>query len=138
VALATLGSDGLPPWRLNLLRFAYLVFVVTFPFGGLPHLFHHSPTDRGMITAILGGLWVMAILGLRYPLKMLPVMLFEFTWKAIWLCAYGLPQWVSGLGAPGLRKDLLEIGTIPFLLALVIPWHYVWRHFVRQPMEQWR
>jgi hypothetical protein len=32
---------------------------------------------------------------------------------------------------PHLRQDLWDIGTFPFLLALIIPWGYVWRHYIR-------
>ena len=34
-----------------------------------PALIWPDPMGRGMIIAILGGLWVMALLGIRYPLQ---------------------------------------------------------------------
>ena len=124
--------------RLYVLRAVSLIFVVSFCFGTLPRLINHAPTERGMILAILAGLWVMAAIAIRYPLQMLPIFLFEFAWKSIWLLAFGLPQWLSGVGSPRLSRDLLEIGAIPFLIALVIPWGYVWRHYVIEPGDRWR
>ena len=91
-----------------------------------------------MITAILGGLWVMALIGIRYPLKMVPILLFEFVWKTIWLLAFGLPQWLAGTGSPRLGEDLIGIGLGPLVFGLVIPWGYVWRHYVEAPAERWR
>jgi len=101
-------------------------------------LIHAAPTDRGMIKAFLTGLWLMSFLAIRYPLKMLPIFLFEFAWKAVWLLVFGLPQWFAGVGPPTLHRDLLEIGLTPIPLAMVIPWGYVWRHYFRQPSEPWR
>ena len=80
----------------------------------------------------------MGILGVRYPLQMLPIFLFEFAWKTIWLLAFGLPQWLAGTGSPRLSVDLLEIGLFPFVFALIIPWGYVWRHYVTAPADRWR
>jgi len=132
------GDSEVSLGRLYVLRAAFLLFAVTFPFGTLPRLIHHAPTERGMILGILAGLWVMSLIGLRYPLQMLPIVLFEFVWKSIWLLAFGLPQWWSGVGSPRLSQDLLEIGSVPFFVVLVIPWGYVWRHYVKQPGDGWR
>ena len=132
------GKSEVPLWRLYLLRLAGLFFIVTFIFGTLPRLIDHAPTERGMVLAFLSGLWVMSFLVVRYPLQMLPIFLFEFVWKSIWLLVFGLPQWLSGVGSPRLSQDLLEIGSVPFLVALVIPWGYVWRHYVKQPGDRWR
>ena len=70
-----------------------------------------------MIKAFLTGLWLMSFLAVRFPLKMLPIFLFEFAWKTVWLLVFGLPQGITGVGSPRLSQDLLEIGSPP------ICWH---------------
>ena len=110
-------------------------------YGLLPtigRLVDHAPTERGMLTAMVSGLWVMAFFIVRYPLKMVPLFLFEITWKLLWLIFFGLPQWWSGIGSPSLAGDLWSIGAFPIVCAIVIPWGYVWRHYVREPSERWR
>ncbi len=97
-----------------------------------------TPSERGVQKAMIGTLWVLAFFVLRYPLKFLPVLLFEMVWKLVWLLAYGLPQWRSASGPTTLAADLWSIGAFPLVCALVIPWGYVWRHYVRQPAERWR
>src|SRR5438874_919514 len=97
------GDSEFRMWRLHLLRAFALLFVVTGFFSVPQMLFGAAPTDRGMIKAFLSGLWVMSFFALRYPLKMLPLFLFEFVWKAIWLLAFGLPQWFTGIGSPRLN-----------------------------------
>ncbi|HEX8929618.1 MAG TPA: hypothetical protein VGA45_11930 [Actinomycetota bacterium] len=124
--------------RLYALRAMFLVWAVAGLFMALPPLIDPPADARGMLPSMLGGLWVMGFLGLRYPLQMLPIFLFEFVWKTIWLVAFGLPQWRAGPVSPQLREDLLGIGTGPFLFALIIPWGYVWRHYVKRPAERWQ
>ncbi len=127
-----------PLWRLYVLRALFLVFVIG---GFLVHprwMFSPDPTARGMIEGMTAGLWAMSFFGLRYPLQMLPIFLFEFVWKSIWLLGFGLPQWMSGGGSPRLDNDLLMIGLGPLVFGLVIPWGYVWRHYIRKPSERWR
>jgi hypothetical protein len=90
-----------------------------------------------MIQGMTAGLWVMSFFGLRYPLQMLPIFLFEFAWKTIWLLAFGLPQWMAGRADPQLSEDLWMIGAGPILFGLIIPWGYVWRHYFKEPAERW-
>jgi hypothetical protein len=101
-------------------------------------LVDHAPDERGMLKAMVSGLWVMALIAIRYPLKMVPILLFELVWKLLWLIFFGLPQWWSGVGSPQLNQDLWSIGAFPVVVALVIPWGYVWRHYVKEPAERWR
>lgn len=125
-------------FRRNLLRTMFLLWAVAGLFLAVPPVLHPDPAARGMIPSMMAGLWVMGLLGVRYPLQMLPIFLFEISWKSIWLAAYGLPQWFRGQGSPRLGEDLLAIGTGPILFALVIPWPYVWQRYVRLPAERWR
>ena len=138
-AAAVVPTDRqVPLWRLHVLRAMFLVFAVGGFFVHPQWLFDPDPTRRGMIEGMLAGLWVLSFFGVRYPLQMLPIFLFEFVWKTIWLLAFGLPQWMSGVGSPRLSEDLISIGTGPILFGLIIPWGYVYRHYIRQPADRWR
>lgn len=135
------GPTGyeVPLWRLYVLRAMFLFFAVDGFLKTLPALIDHGPTDRGMILGIKGGLWIMGMIGVRYPLKMLPIFIFELVWKTIWLLAFGLPQWTSGVGSPRLNEDMFGIAIIPLSLAFALmPWAYVWRTYVTAPAERWR
>jgi hypothetical protein len=131
------GDHEVPLVRLYVLR-AVAVLGIFGLFDTVISLVDHAPTDRGMIKAMLSGLWVMAFFAIRYPLKMVPLLLFEFVWKTIWLLSFGLPQWSAGVGSPRLSQDLWEIGAFPLVCALAIPWSYVWRCYVVAPSERWR
>jgi hypothetical protein len=123
--------------RLYVIRAAALLGVWGL-FETVQTLVDHAPLDRGVHKALIGGLWVMALFAIRYPLKMIPILLFEMTWKTVWLLAFGLPQWWSGIGSPRLNEDLWSIGAFPLVCAIVIPWGYVWRYYVKAPGDRWR
>lgn len=127
-----------PIWRLHALRLACLAYIAGAFSGNLPHLFVHAPAERGVLTSIFAGLWVMALLALRSPLRLMPLFLFEFAWKSIWTVCFGLPQWWSGTGSPRLGQDLFEVGLFAVLTGLVIPWGFVRRHYLAPPADRWR
>lgn len=132
------GEDEVSLARLYIIRAGALAGVISLGSDVLPALIWPDPIGRGMITAILGGLCVMAAIGVLHPLKMVPILLFEFIWKTIWLLRFGLPQWQAGTGSPRLGEDMISIGLFPLIFALVIPWGHVWRHYVKAPTERWR
>src|SRR3954453_8187954 len=82
--------------RLYVLRAMYLLLVIGGGIVFLPQLIGHEPTARGVIPSMLGALWALACFGLRYPLQMLPILLFELVWKTI---SYG-PETRTGILGP--------------------------------------
>jgi hypothetical protein len=124
--------------RLYVLRAMYLLMVVGGAVMFLPQLISHDPTARGVIPSMLGALWVLSCFGLRYPVQMLPVLLFELLWKTIWLVDYGLPQWRAGVHTEQFREDFKAIAFAPVLVAAIIPWGYFFRHYLKKPGARWR
>jgi hypothetical protein len=124
--------------RIYVLRATYLLLVIGL--GGMivPAVVSHPVISRGVIPSLLGALWVLAFVGLKYPLEMLPLLLFEFAWKTIWMVAYGLPQWSAGQLPPTFAEDSFNIGLGIILMPIVIPWGYVYRHFVKRTGARWR
>src|SRR3954471_1344213 len=86
--------------RLYVLRGTYLLLVLGLGATIVPIIISHEPIARGVIPSLLCGVWLMAFVGLKYPLRMLSLLMFEFAWKAIWLLAFGLAQWRSGQVPP--------------------------------------
>ena len=125
-------------FRLYVLRAAYLLLVVGLGAMIVPDIVSHRLIDRGVIASLLGCVWLLAFIGLRYPLQMLPLLMFELGWKSIWMIAYGLPQWSAGQLPPTFAEDFFNIGWGVVLMPLVIPWGYVWRHYVKRPGARWR
>jgi hypothetical protein len=124
--------------RIYVLRATYLLLVIGLGAMIVPDVVSHPVISRGVIPSLLGAVWVLAFVGLKYPLEMLPLLMFEFAWKSIWMVAYGLPQWSAGQLPPTFAEDFFNIGLGVILMPLVIPWGYVYRHYVKQPAARWR
>ncbi|MFL6722158.1 MAG: hypothetical protein ACJ8FT_10210 [Sphingomonas sp.] len=124
--------------RLYVLRFVYLLIGAGEGSQVVPVLFNHEPAARGVIPSLLAGMCLLDLLGLKYPRQMLPLLLFEFAWKWIWMLAFGLPQYFSGQQPPTFGEDFFNIGFGVILMPLVIPWAYVWRHYVTAPGDRWQ
>jgi len=132
------GDPKVSLLRLYVLRATYLLLVVGL--GGMivPQLFSHEPMSRGVIPSLLGAVWLLAIVGLRYPLQMLPVLMFELVWKTIWLFAFGLPQWSAGHVPPTFGEDIKAILGGVILMPIVIPWGHVYRHYIKASGDRWK
>ena len=125
--------------RLNLMRAGYLfmglgLVIVKWPL--LPQA-KDLPLYEGVTLCLLTAMSLLAFLGLRYPVKLLPVLLFESTWKLLWLGLVAAPQAVSG----DLDSDLSRIATncsLVVVILVVIPWRYVWRQYGRAEGDPWR
>ena len=127
--------------RLYLLRAMYVFIAVGLAFTVWPSILFPPNTIANantVIRALLGGLALVAALGVRYPLQMLPVLLFELLWKTIWVVAFAVPMWFHG-GLDSYASDTLfacMLGVI--LVPIVIPWGYVFEHYVRAAGDPWR
>jgi hypothetical protein len=127
-------------FRLYVLRATYLLMVVGLGATIWPLLLDAPEAAehfRGVTWCLLGTVALLALLGLRYPLKMLPLLFFELVWKVTWLMAIGLQLRSSGQLEGEFREtwfaNLLGLVIFP----LVIPWGYVLRRYVREPGDRW-
>jgi len=127
-------------WRINAMRFVWLLMALIMGSIVWRQILFESADwtmERGLAKAMLAALALMSLLGMRYPLQMLPLMLFEVAWKTIWLILIGLRAWLSNRFTPdieGLFNDCIGIIIAYFL----VPWPYVWARYIKQPMEPLR
>lgn len=125
--------------RLYLLRAMYLLMAVGLGLTIWPRILDPGNVSlmSSVVRGMLGALALMALWGVRYPVAMLPVLLFELLWKVIWVLAFGLGPWLSGTLDPDRQQTLMECLLGVVLLPLVIPWGHVYRHYVRAPGDRW-
>lgn len=129
-------------FRLYLMRALYLLMFAGEGSIQLPRLIHHANAMNfsfwdGVGTSLLTAMALLAGLGIRYPLQMLPLLLFELLWKAIWLIAVAFPLW----SAHQMDSDTSE--AVPSILMglivpIVIPWRYVFANYLKKRGDRWK
>ena len=139
-AQSSTASPEVSLLRLYLLRAGYLLLVVGLGITVWPSMIHHAPWTlwHGVGDSVLTAISLLAILGLRYPLKMLPLLFFEMTWKAIWLIAVPLPLWLSHSQIDAATMDTIVACVWAVIFPIIIPWRYVFANFVQAPSDRWK
>jgi hypothetical protein len=132
-------SGQLALWQLNLLRVGYFVMGVGLAAIKWPLLFDHEPWGlaEGTKECMFLAMSVLALLGLRYPQRMVPILLFEVFWKLVWLGVVAFPLW-SDHHLDGAART--QAGTVLWVVVIiaVIPWRQVLTRYVTAPGEPWR
>lgn len=126
--------------RLYALRAGYLLIAAGLATTVWPSLLDHPPQwplMTSVVCSLLAAVSVLAVVGIRYPLQMLPVLFFELLWKSIWLIAVARPLWSANqLDAPTwatVTDCLLVVILLP-----IIPWRYAVSQYVARPGDRWR
>ncbi|SCG72130.1 hypothetical protein GA0070613_5028 [Micromonospora inositola] len=75
---------------------------------------------------------LLALLGLRHPLRLLPVLLFETTGKLLWLAIAAQPQAVDGT-LDDKTTDVVFSCSLVVVIIAVTPRAHVWRSHIARP-----
>ena len=126
--------------RLNVMRLGYLTMGIGLAAKKWPLLIGRNdpwPLFEGTTTYLLVAMGLLALLGLRYPAKMLPILLFESAWKVAWLAAVALPLWSADEMDSATSEVASSCLWVVIVLA-VIPWRHVLAQYVTKPGDPWR
>jgi hypothetical protein len=126
-------------FRLYVLRAMYLFIVAglaVFLWPGVLDSKTHWQLQAGEVSCMLAAFSLMCVLGLRYPLQMLPVLLWEVAWKTLWLGIVPLPQWMAGHVDDAIKPTVFAVSMVA-LVYLAVPWRHVWARYVMAPGERW-
>ncbi|MCW2669912.1 MAG: hypothetical protein JWO27_1809 [Frankiales bacterium] len=125
--------------RLNVMRAGYAFMGLGLAIVEWPRVFdaRSLPLFEGVVVCILTAMSLLALLGLRHPTRLLPVLLFECAWKALWLLAVAAPTVVAGNVDEATSSVIFNCSLVVVILA-VVPWRYAWTLYVSTPGEPWK
>jgi hypothetical protein len=128
-------------FRLNVLRAYYALMAFGTAALFWPPLVQHTSEwgiESGAQYSLLAALAPFAFLGLRYPLKLLPIILYEFCWKALWFIFVVAPLYASDRMTDLIWSNAFACGIAIVLTPIVMPWRFFWQSYVSQAGERWR
>ena len=130
---------GVSKFRIYLLRFFYMLIFVLLGREVWTEIFTHKGLWQplpGVAFSFWAAFSALAILGLIHPLKMIPLLLVQISYKLIWLIIVAFPLWsanhLTGSSAQGLTEVNLKSIVIDLL---VIPWSYVLKNYILIPKK---
>ncbi len=126
----------LSPLRYRLLQLVYLIIAAGLAFALWPQLLapgQNWPLMSGVVKSMLAAMSLLAIFGLFRPVEMLPLLLFEVSWKLIWLLRMALPLWQAERLDGDTTQTIVECALI-LPIMMLIPWDHLWRSiFAKKP-----
>lgn len=120
--------------RMNALRLVYLLTGIVLGSKVWPALIHRvTPWDplHGVAYSFWAAFSMLMLVGVGCPIRMLPLLLLQLSYKLIWLIGVGYPLWAAGHSSP-VASELVKACAIGAAVDLiVIPWPYVFENYVK-------
>ena len=133
-------TEEVSKFRLYLMRVLYLLNFVMLGLQVWPELINPDKPMAplvGVAFSFWAALSTLSGLGIRYPLKMLPMLILQLFYKSVWLLAVALPLWSAGRLDSASELTRIFVGGVVVDI-LVIPWPYVLSNYVKKPGDRWR
>ncbi len=74
---------------------------------------------------------LLMLLGIRFPAKMLPLLLLQFFYKSSWIIGVYLPAYGSGNVSENIQSFFWVCVAGIVLNLVVIPWGYVYKNYIK-------
>ncbi len=128
------NSERLPSYRLWLMRGLYFITFIGLVFDNWSQiLFPDWQTDTlsGVAISFWASYSLLMGLGVRYPVKMVPLLLLQLLYKSAWIIGTYLPARSSGQLDESIESFFWICVTAVIIDTLVIPWGHVWRSYAK-------
>jgi hypothetical protein len=135
------AAENVSTFRLYSMRTVYLLTFVGLGYSVWPEIIDHGKLwdpVKGAAFSFWAAYSALMGVGVRYPLKMLPLLILQLFYKSVWLLAVGLPLRSAGQIDPVAAGMIGVFATAVVLDLIVIPWPYVVANYVKKPGERWR
>lgn len=123
-----------PKWRLWLMRGLYFLTFIGLAYEAWAYLLQPAE-PLGYLEGVAFSFWAVYAtlmgLGIRYPVKMLPLILLQLGYKATWALTVYPPMKLTGAITPEAESFYVICITAVIIDTLVIPWGYVIQYYLK-------
>ncbi|WP_303319025.1 hypothetical protein Q4Q34_19300 [Flavivirga abyssicola] len=123
-----------PKWRLHIMRGLFFLNVISLAFDNWSRILfpkEQMDTLTGVTISFWAAFSLLNILGVRFPLKLIPILLLQLLYKTAWIIGTYLPAKKNGLLNEDLESFLWVCIAGIVLNLLIIPWRYVYKYYLR-------
>ncbi len=120
--------------RLNIMRGLFFLNFISLAFDNWSTILF--PTEQmDTLTGVTISFWaafsLLNLLGVRFPLKFVPILLLQLLYKSAWIVGIYRPARNSGLLTEGMDSFLWVCIAGIVLNLLIIPWGYVYNSYFK-------
>ena len=126
-------TNELSQLRLTAMRLLYLLTAigVGYPaWSSIINAAEHWNKLEGVAYSFWAAFTALALLGVRFPVKMLPLLLLQLFYKLVWFSAVAYPLWAAGQINPMTDGMVRIFGLAVLFDLIIIPWPYVVRTYI--------
>ena len=132
------SHEGVAKYKIYLLRLLFLLTILFVGNASWTHILtYEGPWDplHAMSFCVWAAYATLSILGLKNPLKMLPIVFFQIFYKSLWLVVVAYPLWMQNQLAGSPAEDLTYTFLWVVLPLFALPWKYAFRKYIYEGKE---
>ena len=124
-----------PTWRKHLMRGLFFLNFISLAFDNWSMILF--PQEQlgvlpGVAISFWAGFSLLNLIGIRFPLKMVPILLLQFLYKLSWTLGVYLPASKAGVLDEGLNEFFYICLAGIALNLLILPWGYVYKEYLQK------
>ncbi|MBD1582002.1 hypothetical protein [Pseudoalteromonas sp. S16_S37] len=130
--------DGIRPINIYAMQLIYTLMATLLAFDVWSYIISYEQvwnSSEAMDWSVWAAFSLFALIGIFKPVKMMPILLLEITYKLIWLILVALPLYNNG----SLSDESTDGMLFPFILVILpiiaIPWGYVFKTYFKPSLS---
>ncbi|WP_420583425.1 hypothetical protein [Reichenbachiella sp.] len=123
-----------PKWRQHIMRVLFLLILVGLGPDHWVAVFSPSQVPdpmSGVTISFYAAFAFLCLLGIRFPLKFIPLLLIQLVYKSAWVIGTYLPAKNAGLLDDNYESWFWSMAPGIVIDLLVIPWGYVYQEYLK-------